>query len=301
MKSNIIPGILFAAATIVAGCDKIEGPVHEQNAGTIDTSCTFADDPSPARKKVLLEDYTGFTCGNCPPAGIYLNDTLRPQYGDSLVVVSVHANFFAIPCGQSGGACPAGRPAGSFETDFRCPVSEDWYTAFTIPTNPLGLVDRVGYPAPSMYLQKSQWAAKVNAEFARAPEARLRIENTYEPASRKLRTCIESKILNSVTDTFRLQVVLTEDSVTDWQLWYNHTPSEFVGDYVHRHVLRTSVNGSFGTVIASGTITGGTTVVTGYSLTLDPAWVDSRCHIVAFLYKDSNFRVLQVEEAGVTE
>jgi hypothetical protein len=89
--------------------------------------------------------------------------------------------------------------------------------------------------------------------------------------------------------------------VTDWQLWYNHTPSEYVDNYLHRHVLRTSVNGSFGTVIASGTITGGTTVVTGYSLTLDPAWVDSRCHIVAFLYKESNFRVLQVEEAGVTE
>ena len=300
MKSNFLPVILFAAATIVAGCDKIEGPVHQQNAGTIDTTCTFADDPSPARKKVLFEDYTGFLCGNCPDAGIYLNDTLRPQYGDSLIVISVHSNFFAIPCGQTGGACPGNQPAGAFQTDFRCPAGESWYTTFGIRGNPLGLIDRIDYPPP-MDFPKSQWPGKINAEFTRSPEARLRIENSYEPASRKLRTCIESKILNNVTDTFRLQVVLTEDSVTDWQLWYNHAPSEFVDNYVHRHVLRTSVNGSFGTVIASGTITAGTTVVTGYTLTLDPAWIDSRCHVVAFLYKENNYRVLQAEEAAVTE
>jgi hypothetical protein len=291
----LIPA-LFVTLFLVR-CDEIEGPVREQTTGSVDTTCSFDVDNSPVYKKVLIEDYTGFTCGNCPAAGVYLNDTLHPVYGDSLIVVSVHANFFAIPCGQPGGACPGGRPAGSFETDFRVTAGEDWYDFFNIPTNPLGLIDRAGYPSPSMYQQKTQWAGKIASELAKAPEARLRLKNTYDANTRKLRTCIESKILNAVTDTFKLQLVLIEDSVVDWQLWYSHVPSEFVDDYLHRHVLRTDINGSFGEVIAQGNIAAGTTVVTGYNFTLNPAWDEKHCIVVAFIYDAGNYRILQAEEA----
>jgi len=299
IKKHYGTAVVFTLlALLFVRCDKIEGPVHEQQTGTVDTTCSFDVDNSPAKKKVLIEDYTGFTCGNCPAAGIYLNDTLRPLYGDSLVVMSVHADFFAIPCGQPGGACPTGGPAGSFLTDFRCPAGEDWYNTFNISTNPVGVVDRIGYPN-SMQLQKSQWATKINAEFNRAPEARLRIKNTYDDATRKLRTCIETKFLNNVTDTFKLQVVLIEDSVIDWQLWYGHLPTEYVDNYIHRHVLRTALNGSFGTTLAEGIITANTTVVTGYTSTLNATWNADHCNVIAIVCKASNYRVLQVEDAAV--
>ena len=293
-KALLFVGSIF----LLTACDKIEGPVHEEQTGSVDTTCAFAPDNSPARKKVLLEDYTGFTCGNCPPAGIYLNDTLRPLHGDSLIVISVHANFFAIPCGEPGGACPGGRPAGSFETDYRCPAGEDWYTTFNISTNPVGVIDRIGYPN-SMMAQKTQWATKVNNEFARAPEARLRLQNTYDAVTRKVRTCIETKFATDLTGTYKLQVVLIEDSVPDWQLWYAHLPTEYVPDYMHRHLLRTDIKGTFGTTIAGGTITNGTTVVNGYSFTLDPDFDADHCAIVAFVYDAGNYRILQVEEAHV--
>jgi len=280
-------------------CDVIDGSTRENNA-SIDTTCTFDADTTPIRKKVLMEDYTGYLCGNCPQAGIYLNDTLAPIYGDSLVVISVHAAFFAIPCGLPGGACPGTQPAGSFQTDFRCPAGEDWYDQFNIPTNPLGLVNRAAYGTSNFFVPKSKWATKINDEFAVAPEAKIRIKNTYDPATRNLRICIESKFLSSVIDTFNLQVVLIEDSLIDWQLWYNHSP-EYVPDYIHRHVLRQSVNGSFGPTIASGNISAGQTVVNGYNLTLNSSWAAPNCKVVAFIYDADNYRVLQVEEADVIE
>jgi hypothetical protein len=150
-----------------------------------------------------------------------------------------------------------------------------------------------------MLSAKPQWKTKINNEFARLPEARLRIQNTYDESTRKLRTCIESKLLNGGSDTLKLQVVLLEDSLTDWQLWYNHTPSEYVDNYIHRHVLRTDINGSFGTTLVSGTFAADSTIVSGYSTTLDPSWNADHCIVVAFVYDAGNYRVLQVEDKVV--
>jgi hypothetical protein len=93
---------------------------------------------------------------------------------------------------------------------------------------------------------------------------------------------------------------LIEDSLIDWQLWYFHSP-EYVPDYVHRHVLRQAVNGSFGPTIAEGNITAGQTVVSGYSFTLNSDYIAEHCKIIAFLYDANGYRVIQVEEADVIE
>ena len=289
----LIAFILFA----ITSCDKIEGPTRQEQTGTVDTTCTFDTDTTPTRKKVMIEEYTGFLCGNCPGGSVYLNDTLKPLYADSLVIISVHAGSFSDPCASGSCITDTTLPATAFTTDFRCDAGKAWFSKFSVSFYPVGIVDRIGYPS-TMLSPKTQWVTKINNEFARAPEAKLRIQNTYDDATRKLRTCIETKFLNNMTDTFMLQVVLIEDSVLDWQEWYNHTP-KYIQNYVHRHVLRTDVNGSFGTTIASGVITSGTTVVTGYNLTVDPAWNENHCSIVAFVYDAGNYRILQAEDAHV--
>lgn len=293
-----VAALLPLLAVLLVQCDKIEGPVHQAQSSTVDTTCDFAPDNSPARKKVLIEEFTGFLCGNCPIGSVYLNDTLKPQYGDSLIVISVHAGSFSVPCGNTGSVCPSGVPSGSFTTDFKCATGQDWFTQFGVSWYPVGIVDRTGYPT-SMLSAKTQWKTKIINEFARAPEARIRIQNTYDDATRKLRTCVETKFINAGTDTLKLQVVLLEDSVPDWQLWYNHAPSEYVENYMHRHILRTDLNGSFGTTLVSGTFAADSTIVSGYTSTINPAWNENHCIVVAFVYDAGNFRVLQAEEMHV--
>jgi len=52
--------IAFAFSIVITSCDVLEGPFDEQVNNNIDTT-------KPLRK-ILLEDYTGHTCGNCPCA-----------------------------------------------------------------------------------------------------------------------------------------------------------------------------------------------------------------------------------------
>src|SRR5205085_12248720 len=116
--------LISAISFSYLSCDKIDAPYRETVVAP-DFCATGIDDSMPNRN-VLIEDYTGHFCGNCPPAGIYLNDTLSAIYNHCLVVISVHAGYYA---GFNPGcaACTIGEPGGSFRTDFNSATGSAWY------------------------------------------------------------------------------------------------------------------------------------------------------------------------------
>src|SRR6185369_355659 len=118
---------LFAIDLCVLSCDKINPPYREQV--TVSDFCSTGIDDSVVHRKVLLEDYTGHLCGNCPDAEVYLNDSLKPIFNHCLVVVSVHADYFATVC-PNGAACPGNQPPGAFTTDFNTTAGTDWFNSF---------------------------------------------------------------------------------------------------------------------------------------------------------------------------
>ncbi|CAN5390622.1 hypothetical protein BH11BAC1_BH11BAC1_13890 [soil metagenome] len=119
---KIISFVLCVIVISIFSCDKIDGPTRETIS--IDTTCTFDADNSIPDKKVLVEDYTGHNCGNCPEGGVILNDSMRDKYGDKLVVVTVHAGDYANIC-PGLTTCPPGAPIGSFAADFKSTVDRE--------------------------------------------------------------------------------------------------------------------------------------------------------------------------------
>jgi hypothetical protein len=299
---KIFPVILCSMAVSIFSCDKIEGPTRENIS--LDTTCQFTEDNSIAVKKVLVEDYTGHTCGNCPAGGIILNDSMRTRYGDRLVVITVHAGDYADPC-PGGGPCPnvdtvEFPPAiypDPFAADYKTDVGTEWNTFFQIVAYPGGMVDRIDFPNNNLK-PKDKWDQDSQARLNLPAKARIRIQNTYDETDRKLRACIETKFLESLNENYKLSVVVTEDSVIDWQVWYGHNP-ELVFDYVHHHMFRTSMNSAYGVNLGTGSIEADTKFVSGYSITVDPSWNPDHCAVVAFVYNASTYEVLQVEEAKI--
>lgn len=291
---KIISFLIIGFVISIYSCDKIDGPTRE--SFSVDTTCSFPDDNSVPDKKVLVEDYTGHNCGNCPAGGVILNDSMRAKYGDRLVAISVHAGDYANVC-PGLATCAPGAPAGSFSVDYKCGTSVDWHDFFGVFFYPAGMIDRIDYPGDHLK-PKDSWDQEAQARLNMPAKARVRIQNTYTESDRKLRACIETKFLEEVTGDYKLSVVLTEDSIIDWQVWYGHNP-ELVPDYVHHHLLRTSLNTSFGVNVASGTTAANTTVVNGYSIVLDANWNPEHCAVVAFVYNASTYEVMQVEEVKI--
>ncbi len=286
---------LLAVAAGIYSCDKIEGPTRENIS--VDTSCTFSEDNSPAVKKVLVEEYTGHNCGNCPEGGIMINDSMRTKYGDKLVVISVHAGDYANICpGMT--TCPPGAPSGSFASDFKTAVGTEWNNFFGVSFYPAGMVDRMDYAAGEHLKPKSKWDQDTQERMNLPAKARIRIQNEFTDSSLSLRSCIEVKFMEAMSGDYKLSVVLTEDSVIDWQVWYGHNP-ELVSDYVHHHMLRTALNTAYGVPVGASGIEANSTEVTGYTINLDPSWNPDHCAVVAFLYNANTYEVLQVEEVKI--
>jgi hypothetical protein len=299
MKKVFFPLVVLFAFTAISflSCDKIEPPFQvETNTIVVDSTdslCAFPAISGGSYRKVLVEEYTGHLCGNCPPAGIYLNDTLKPKYEDSIVVISVHAGYFAATC-PGGAACPSGAPNGSFSANFSTAIGEQWYSDFSFTTNPLAMINRVGYPA-SHKKAKSQWDNTIKSQLLTLSTARIRINNTYDESSRKLNTCIETKFLAYMNDTIRMQVVLTEDSIINWQVYYGNVPED-VPDYTHRHVLRSDVGNDS---LANGNISPDKIVLKGYTFDIPSNWNADHVTLVAFAYKTSTREIIQVEERKI--
>lgn len=277
------------------GCDKVDAPYRE--TVVVNDYCKTGIEDSVEHKKVLVEDYTGHLCGNCPYAGVFLNDTLKPIYGHCMVVISVHAGFFAGTC-PNAIACPGNQPAGAFTTNFTCATGNTWNTFFGVTGNPKGMIDRIDYPNRTHVKPKEAWATSVANRIELASKVRLRIENTYTPGTRNVDVRVTGNLLENLPGDYKLQVVLTEDSLIDWQEWYNHTP-EYVPDYLHRHVLRDAVNSTWGENFVVGSAPAGSTVIKNYSYAIGNAFNVDHCNIVAFIYDANTYEVLQVEEKAV--
>jgi len=330
MKAVTIPFLSFLAAVILVlpSCNIIDPPFYgcmdpiaenyNPDATHDDGSCEY--DPNLFRgctdtlavnydpmaivddchcryenvRKVLVEDYTGHTCGNCPYAAQVLHN-LECSWGDRVVPIAVHVGFFAVPENNAD---------GSFATDFRTPAGNAWNTQFGNSAQglPNGLINRRqdGGSYPQSY---TAWEAQVANLLATPADAYLSMENTYSEASRTVSTSIDITVLNNLNNgPYNIIVCLTEDSIVDWQKDYNPAlADEKVPDYVHMHVLRNNFNGTWGDQVGTGNLTQNDIYNVTYSLQLDADWVDHHCNVVAFIYRTDTKEVIQAEYRPVID
>jgi hypothetical protein len=265
---------LSAALLIVAlfnSCDKVSPPY--KNPIVVPAG----------ERNVLVEDFTGHKCGFCPRATRAAYD-LKQTFGDRMIVLSIHAGFFAstnIP---------------PFTYDFKCTESIALDTDFGISLagNPNGMVNRKKING-SFIIPYTSWGAEVaNVLNSTAPlPVRIGINAEYDTTSRQLDTEVQLDFASDLLGTHKLSVYLVEDSIVKWQKDYDATPNDNP-NYVHREVLRGSMNGTYGDVISN--TTAGETVVRNYSTTLNNTWDAKHMSLVVFLYNDATKEIIQVEQ-----
>lgn len=304
IKNNL----LFALVTILfsvffASCDKLEGPYIIENKPVDTSACPIPEFPVVTKhiKRAFLEDYTGRKCVNCPTAG-YSAHQMKEHYQDSMVLISVHAGYFAIVKDSELGSI--------WGYDFRTPAGTAWDEFFKVGAlgNPNGMVNRKGYPANQQVLAPGAWANAVKATIAETPLMDLQIIPEYNAAEDKL--CIHTKTTYRQSITGRalnLSVIIVEDSIIQAQKNNNATigTTPDIVDYVHMHVMRGAVNDTWGTNILAATETSPASLIktfqtklTGFNLnTMAP----ENCHVVAFIFDADTKEVLQVAESSLTE
>lgn len=292
MKNLIlnITGLALISAGI-SSCDFV------QNANPELSPSNGNNNSNVIYRKAFVEDYTGHKCGNCPAAAIQLS-TLESQNPGKIVPMAVHAGFFAAVNTQ-------------YPTDFRTTEGTAYDTQFgnSAAGNPNGLINRVGYGSSGFIKQWSSWGADVAAITAMPAKFQIKIKNTFNSLTKNLDTDVTVKSLDNNSGTYKLVVLLTEDSIIAEQLDYSKpSGQQLIANYEFNHVLRGAINSTWGDAIFNGgTAALNDSVVKSYTgFTLNAAYRSKKCHVVAYVY-DANsssptyYEVLQAEEAMVEE
>lgn len=261
-----------------SACDVIQPPYREELPGSSDSS---------VERRVVLEDYTGFRCGNCPEAHERAQE-LQQLYGERLIIVSVHAGFFARPT------------APPYTYDFRNPVSEELDRFFGISRagNPNGMVNRRGYPQKHI-LGKDAWAAAVAEELQRSAPLLLELTAMLDTLSRQATLEITVRYLQPGAPDYYLALYLIEDSVVQYQLDYRRNPPD-IPNYLHRFVLRDGIGGAWGEQLHPMGAPAGAVLQRRYTYRFPTGvdWNPAHCSVVAFVHRyGTTYEIVQATAA----
>lgn len=212
------------ALLLLVGCDAVERPDR------------WREDPAPIvpRRNVLLVDFTGQRCSNCPAAADLLHSLTSGPAGARIIPVSVHGGALALSTDAS--------PRGLAGPDARRLTDEAHVSSW-----PMGTVDQ---PVGGTLLRPSAWNAALAEHLALAADADAAAQQSLVAdahvalATRTLSYTLRPRHLTDAAgqadaETY-LHLWLVEDSITAPQTLADGTER---ADYLHRHVLRLDLTG----------------------------------------------------------
>jgi thiol-disulfide isomerase/thioredoxin len=245
--------------------------------------------PCQTSRVVLVEEFTGIDCVNCP-AGSEKLETLSRQNPGKIIVVGIHAGFFATD--HSG-------------FDLRCPDGENLESLYLGPVSgyPASSINRKVFEGESdVIADLTEWAGYIGSEICNRPIAELSLTNTYDAATRMASVTVDMTpstfFTDAIDEDLAISVMITESNIVGYQ----KTPAGSVTSYVHKHVLRDVITDSYtGDVLITrgNVLTAQQKVIVDYLI--PPGWDPDNCHAVAFIhYKgDNNKEVIQAVEAHI--
>lgn len=277
--------ILMLSAVSFISCDKVEEPYMNEVAVVDTVICPLPhfDSITPTRK-VLLEEFTGHKCPNCPEASV-LAKQLETQHQGNLIVVAMHTGYFASPDSD-----------GAFTTDFTTEAGDAIATAFGVVLNPTGMVNRMTYGG-NRVLNQGDWASAIDDIINEPPQIYIQAK-TVAAADGSSDICIHTKthFLDNLSGTYYLVVGITENGIIAPQKTNDPSvPTGEIIDYEHNHVFRKAVNGTWGTEIASGQIESGTSITNSFQVTPPSEWDTDNCKVVVYVYSCSD-DIIQAQE-----
>lgn len=172
------------------------------------------------KKNVLLEEFTGINCGNCPD-GHAIAHTLQRSHPDQIYVVAIHAGAYAS--GEPDLKTDSGE-----ELDIFFKANEYGY--------PGGMINRRLFEnEPLAVMSRAYWTKSAKQVCSEEAPVNLQQKATYDESNRTLSVEIEGYWTQQIEQDIipKLSVLWTQDNIIGFQ-----NGSGQGNEYNHKHVLR---------------------------------------------------------------
>lgn len=228
-------------------------------------------------QRVLLEDFTGWRCTNCPAAAEKATELIA-KYGDKLVVMGVHATSFAKPSADNN------------NVDFRTEFGDQWATYFGCTSLPAGMINRT--KVGSAYkVDAPNWDINIqNSLSTKEHIMNINLGAVHRVADNMILVSCENEFLKDYTSPTLISILVLESGIIGVQK-SNETP--LIEDYVFNHVLRK--NGLVDFSLSVKPVSKNEIIYKNYLVKVDSDIQDiTNCSVVVFVTNAETKEVIQV-------
>ena len=216
----------------------------------------------PTGKTVLIKDFTGARCVNCPAAAEYAHNLQHQLDEDHIFIMSVHAGYLA-------------QPIGSFP-DFLTDEGTEWYNNHD--SNPLFSVDHVALTDGNT-LKVEQIDAPVAEALEEEQSFEIMVGTQYDEGSRQLQVSVQAAALTEMDGQFYITVCLVEDHIIGWQT----IPGGVDKEYDFRNVFRGTLNGANGEEFESLHVNANDSFHFSYSTEINADYNADECYLMVYV------------------
>lgn len=242
---------------------------------------------APVPKNVLIEEFTGIYCPNCP-AGHQEAKAIENLYPGRIVIVNLHTtDTYSKP--QSGSGHP----------DFRTGYSSALNSLGSPVGIPCAMINRTTFESykptgGGIAIFANNWRAAVG-EIINAEDAPINIgaASTFNSGTRELLVDVEVLFREAQTTYPRIFLYFEESGMTGYQ-------SSGGTNYPHDNVMRTMISGSAGTLIQK--LEAGSFYSKQYTYTVPAGYDIANCKVIAFVAAGSKevYQAIELSADGGT-
>ncbi len=252
-----------------ASCDKIK-----DNERLVDQGIVKIE----SERCVLLEDYSGVRCVNCPNAAEEIKD-LQAAYGKNLVVVGLSPKGTTLT-----------EPYGS-DPDLRTEEARSYADHFKIVDLPKGMVNR------KEVLDYTAWGGAVQNVFDDTAADYVNLAATARLSGTNMQVAINGDFKKDYPGNGDINVIamIVEDNINARQLLPGNKIDK---EYVHNHILRAVISDDiWGDKVSDAHPVQGVGFSKEYTAVLDGAWKTENISLVVAVVDASSREVLQAASA----
>lgn len=232
VNNSMIRFILFGLAAILfSSCEETPVPtlILEDAEVFFDTTYVETDIESPQARTVLIEEFTGVQCNNCPD-GHATTAQILEDHSPNVILLAIHAS--------SGGFTT---PFSNSNYDFSIPEADEISSLLgTVGFNPAAAIDRNQFSDENfIYVSNpssdpTNWEDYTIQKLGESTPVNLYLDSEWIEDQRKLRVDVTVKFTENFADGLAISVALTESEIIDTQV----DGPNVISDYQHDHVLR---------------------------------------------------------------
>lgn len=279
MKAPYFTLGLLLLAGIATSCDTIS-----------EDDRYYKEEKVPVNRNLLIMEFTGNNCINCPLGAESVEKIKHDEGADKVISIGVHpeGNINTRPMVSK-------YPKPGSLQNFTCELSTEIFKYYDSPNGfPTAIFNGLKSTMSSDY---GNWPTEASKALEMPSYVMLEAECDFEDSTRDLTVNYKVSFSDDINESLSIAVWIVENNIPGTQMMPGGKKNE---DYVHNHVLRGSLNGTWGEHIGKS-FTSTTEVNGAATMTIPENWVANNCNVVVIAFQDNDKYVQQVISVNVID